>query len=77
MGFGTAELADRAAKFPAFVMSVAAATQGRIIPSPGGVLIMDHQETVGAVGISGDTGKSDEACAIAGITGAGFSARSN
>jgi uncharacterized protein GlcG (DUF336 family) len=77
MGFGTAELADRAAKSPVFVTSVAAATQGRMIPSPGGVLITDGHETVGAVGISGDTGNNDEACAIAGITAAGLSARSN
>ena len=38
MGFGTRELAERAAKFPTFVATLAAASQGRMIPSPGGVL---------------------------------------
>src|SRR5215216_5311040 len=41
MGFGTRELAERAARFPAFVTAISMATQGRIIPSPGGVLILD------------------------------------
>lgn len=73
MGFGTRELADRGARFPAFVASISTATQGRMIPSPGGVLIMDKEsEVIGAVGISGDAGDNDEACAIAGIESAGF-----
>jgi uncharacterized protein GlcG (DUF336 family) len=75
MGFGTRELAERAAQFPAFVSSLSAASQGRIIPSPGGVLIADLQgEIVGAVGTSGDTGDNDEICAIAGIEAVGLSA---
>src|SRR5688572_20978710 len=76
MGFGTRELADRGARYPAFVAAISTATQGRIIPSPGGVLIVDRdQEVIGAVGISGDTGDNDEACAISGIESTGFSAR--
>jgi uncharacterized protein GlcG (DUF336 family) len=75
MGFGTRELAERAAKFPAFVAALSAATQGRMIPSPGGVLIIGADgEIVGAVGISGDAGDNDEACAIAGIESIGLSA---
>ena len=75
MGFGTRELAARAAKSPTFVAALAAATQGRMIPSPGGVLIVGADgEVVGAVGISGDTGDNDEACAMAGITAVGLSA---
>jgi uncharacterized protein GlcG (DUF336 family) len=75
MGFGTRELADRGTRFPAFVAAISTATQGRMIPSPGGVLIVDHDnEVIGAVGISGDTGDNDEACAIVGIESAGFSA---
>jgi uncharacterized protein GlcG (DUF336 family) len=36
---------------------------------PGGVLIRDEDggETLGAVGITGDTSDNDEACAVAGI----------
>ncbi|MBE7550578.1 MAG: heme-binding protein [Anaerolineales bacterium] len=75
MGFGTRELAERAAKFPTFVAAIAAATQGRMIPSPGGVLIVGaDQEVVGAVGISGDIGDNDELCARAGVEAVGLSA---
>lgn len=75
MGFGTRELAERAAKFPTFVAALAATSQGRMIPSPGGVLIVDADgEVVGAVGISGDIGDNDEICAIAGVEAVGLSA---
>ena len=74
MGFGTRELAERAAKFPAFVAALSAASQGRMIPSPGGVLIAAADgEVVGAIGISGDTGDNDEICAMAGIAAVGLS----
>lgn len=73
MGFGTRELADRATRNPAFVTALAAVSGGRVAPSPGGVLIATADgEVVGAVGISGDHGDRDEACAIAGIVAAGF-----
>jgi uncharacterized protein GlcG (DUF336 family) len=72
MGADTRVLATRAAANPVFFQSVAAAT-GRLALSPGGVLIRDVEGTVmGAVGISGDTGERDEACAIAGILAAGL-----
>jgi uncharacterized protein GlcG (DUF336 family) len=38
------------------------------------VLIADGGEIVGAIGISGDTGDNDEACAVAGIQAAGLTA---
>jgi uncharacterized protein GlcG (DUF336 family) len=76
MGFGARELAERAAKFPTFVSAISVASQGRIIPSPGGVIILNgDQEVLGAIGISGDSGDNDEACALAGIEAAGLSAR--
>ena len=75
MGFGTRELAERAAKFPTFVAALAAISQGRMVPSPGGVLIVGaDKDVLGAVGISGDTGDNDEICAIAGIEAVGLSA---
>jgi uncharacterized protein GlcG (DUF336 family) len=75
MGFGSRELARRAATAPAFIAALTAATHGQVIPSPGGVLILDaDRELLGAVGISGDSGDNDEACAVAGIEAAGFSA---
>lgn len=73
MGFGTREITARAEKFPAFITSLYAISQGRAVPSPGGVLILDaDNDVIGAVGISGDTGDNDEICALAGITAAGF-----
>ena len=76
MGFGTRELAERAQKAPAFVAALAATSQGRAVPSPGGVIILDGDgSVVGAVGISGDAGDQDEACALAGIAAIGLVAR--
>ncbi len=76
MGFGTRELSERAAKNPTFITILASVSGGRMVPSPGGVLIQDASgEVVGAVGISGDIGDNDEICAVAGIEKAGFRAR--
>ncbi len=73
MGFGTRELAERAARSPAFVAALTAVSGGRVAPSPGGVLIADAGgDILGAVGISGDTGDHDEACAVAGIRAVGL-----
>lgn len=75
MGFGSRELAARAATMPAFIGALATASGGRMIPVPSGVLLMSEGEVVGAVGISGDTSDNDEACALAGIAAAGFEAK--
>jgi uncharacterized protein GlcG (DUF336 family) len=73
MGFGGRELARRAAAAPAFVTALTAASEGRVIPVPGGVLIRDGAGTIiGAVGISGDLSEQDEACAVVGIKAAGL-----
>lgn len=73
MGFGTRELAERAANSPAFFNSLTSLSQGRMVPSPGGVLILGpDKEILGAVGISGDFGDNDEICAIAGVESAGL-----
>ena len=58
-----------------FFTALAAASEGRIVTNPGGVLIRNAAaDIVGAVGISGDTSDRDEACAIAGIEAAGLKA---
>jgi uncharacterized protein GlcG (DUF336 family) len=73
MGFGTRELSERAAKVPTFFTALAAVSQGRMVPVPGGVLIKNAAgDVLGAVGISGDTSDRDEACAVAGIEAAGL-----
>jgi uncharacterized protein GlcG (DUF336 family) len=74
-GLGSRELASRAAKVPMFFTAVAAASGGRLVPVPGGVLIRDRAgDVIGAVGISGDVSDKDEVCAIAGIEAAGLTA---
>ncbi len=73
MGSDTRTLAARAANNPVFFNSLSATTNGNLVLAPGGVLIRDAQgELLGAIGISGDTGDIDEACALAGIEGAGL-----
>jgi uncharacterized protein GlcG (DUF336 family) len=75
MGFGSRTLAARAAKTPMFFTALAAASGGRMVTNPGGVLIRTAVgDIIGAVGISGDTSDRDEACAIAGIEAAGLKA---
>ena len=67
MGLDSAVLAERAKANPAFLTSVAAATGGGIVLAAGGILIRDAGENiVGAIGVSGDTAETDEACARAG-----------
>src|SRR3954470_13316708 len=73
MGFGGREFARRAAANPGFLQPLMAASGGRIVPVPGGVLIRDAAgEVGGAVGISGDTSDKDEICAVHGIRAAGL-----
>jgi uncharacterized protein GlcG (DUF336 family) len=75
MGFGSRTLGERAAATPQFFTMLAAASGGRIVTNPGGVLIKDAGgDIIGAAGISGDTADKDEACAIAGIAAAGLKA---
>ncbi|RAK60242.1 heme-binding protein [Phenylobacterium hankyongense] len=73
MGLGGRALAQRAEMAPAFFTALASASDGRVIPVPGGVLIKNAEgDVVGAVGISGDLPDNDEACAVYGIEQAGL-----
>ena len=73
MGFGGREFARRAAAAPTFIGAITAASEGRIIPVAGGVLIRaDDGSILGSVGISGDVSEQDEACAVHGIKSAGL-----
>lgn len=56
-----------------FGVALAAASNGRIIPVAGGVLILDDAgDVAGAVGVTGDSSDNDEACAVTGIEAAGL-----
>ena len=73
MGFGSRELSQRAAKNPTFITTLTSISGGRMVPSPGGVLILDADgHVLGAVGISGDVGDNDEIAALAGIAKVGL-----
>jgi uncharacterized protein GlcG (DUF336 family) len=72
MGMATRSIRDRMAQRPAFQSALAAASDGRFIPVPGGVLIVDKGNAIGAVGVSGDASDKDEYCAITAIRTAGL-----
>ena len=72
MGMATRQIRDRLANRPSFQAALAAASGGRFIPTPGGVLVVDaHGQAIGAVGISGDASDKDEFCAIEAIRATG------
>jgi uncharacterized protein GlcG (DUF336 family) len=57
-----------------FMAAVNGAFGGKVIPVPGGVLVMRDGVVLGAVGVTGDTSDNDAAVAVAGIVAAGFEA---
>ena len=80
MGIGSRALFERAKTAPSFVAAASAASGGRLVPVPGGVLIIGQAgekagHVIGAVGISGDNSDNDEICAFAGIEAAGLIAQ--
>lgn len=72
-GVASGVVGERNEHRPAFLASVAAASDGRFVPAAGGVLMLDESDRViGAVGISGASSSEDEEAAIAGICAAGL-----
>jgi uncharacterized protein GlcG (DUF336 family) len=74
LGMGSRALMDRAEQQAYFVSAVNGVAGGDFVPVPGGCLIMDGENLIGAVGISGDTSDNDEIAAVAGIEAAKFAA---
>jgi uncharacterized protein GlcG (DUF336 family) len=74
MGMGSRALFQRAKEQAYFIDAVNTLAQGRLVPVPGGVLILDGTTLLGAIGVSGDTSDNDEICAVAGIEAAGLKA---
>ena len=75
MGLGSRALFERAKAEPFFIQSMNELAGGSLVPVPGGVLIKDESSRIiGAVGITGDNSNNDEAAAMAGIKGAGYTA---
>lgn len=73
MGISSRLIRDRLAARPTFQAALAAASDGRFVPVPGGVLVQTGEGvTIGAVGVSGDTSEKDEYCAVEAIRCAGL-----
>ncbi len=63
----------RAEERPMFMRYMIRASDDRVFPEGGGMLIRDHQgEVIGAVGVTGDTQEQDEELAAHGIRAAGL-----
>ena len=63
---------DMAEQRPHFAGSLSAISCGRMAPAAGGVLVQKDGETIGAVGVSGDTPDNDEKAALAGVAATGL-----
>lgn len=74
MGLGSRALYERAQSQPYFIQAMNSIAEGSLVPVPGGVLIKEDGQVLGAVGITGDSSDNDETCAIAAIEAAGFTA---
>lgn len=73
MGMSSRTLRDALGDRPAFQGAIAAATDGRFVPVPGGVLILNAKGiAIGAAGVSGDSSECDEFAAITAIKQAGL-----
>lgn len=73
MGMSSRAIQQRSGGNPAFQNALSAASNGKFVPVPGGVLINDSDNnTIGSVGISGDKSAKDEYCAVGAIIFAGL-----
>ncbi len=72
-GVGGRVITGRSETTPGFVNALVGMSGGRVVPSPGGVLVRDSDGRIlGAVGVTGDTGDNDEVCAVAGVEAVGL-----
>jgi uncharacterized protein GlcG (DUF336 family) len=75
LGISSRKIADMAAERPSFIAALGHVAPNGIIPAAGGVLIAgEGGQTIGAVGVTGDTSDNDELCALHGIAAAGLAA---
>ena len=72
MGESSRHLGERLKERLAFLGSLSVMSGGKVVPVAGGVLIMDGNDIIGAVGVSGGTADEDEICAVEGIKAAGL-----
>jgi len=73
LGVSSRTLGDMALERPHFVAAVDTMCEGGMVPAAGGVIVCDGDGAIlGAVGVTGDTSDSDEACALAAIESQGL-----
>ena len=74
MGVASRTLGERLAERAPFQAALHAASDGRFVAVPGGVLVRGSEggEIIGAVGVSGDASDKDEYAAITGVRAAGL-----
>lgn len=75
LGMPGSAIFARAEQQPYFVAALNGAYDGKFIPVPGGVLVLQGEAIIGAVGVTGDTSENDAAVAVAGVEAAGFTAK--
>jgi uncharacterized protein GlcG (DUF336 family) len=73
LGASSAQIGEIATQRPLLFQALSEMSAGRIVPVPGGVLVANSSGTLaGAVGVSGATSETDEACARAAVQAAGL-----
>ena len=72
MGGSSRALGQRLSDRPAFLGALSTMSDGKVVPVAGGLLILDGDDVVGAVGVSGGTSDEDEDIARAGVAAAGL-----
>ena len=72
MGESSRSLENRLKERPAFLAALSDMSGGKVVPVPGGVLIIEGDDILGAAGASGGTADEDEACVLAGIQAVGL-----
>lgn len=71
MGMSSRKIADMATDRPSFFASLLVLAPSGIVPAAGGNIIVGADgETIGAVGVTGDSSDNDETCGLAGIDAA-------
>ena len=73
MGTNSRNLAGVAQERPHFINALIGASDGKVVPVPGGILIKNADgDIMGSIGVSGDTSDNDEIAGNAGIEGGGL-----
>lgn len=73
LGMTGSQQMARAEQQAYFMQAVNGAYGGKVIPVPGGILIKDKKgQTIGAIGVTGDTSDNDAAAGLAGVSAAGL-----